>query len=82
MPTCQNDSLWNAPLNDVIVWISTTSAEEYRHHRVFSPAHRFVKKNLDNIISRPQRTVRIKETEADHDLFKQKGKTTENSQKI
>uniref|UniRef100_A0A671QRP2 Ig-like domain-containing protein n=1 Tax=Sinocyclocheilus anshuiensis TaxID=1608454 RepID=A0A671QRP2_9TELE len=27
-PICQNDSLWNVALYDVIVWISTASAEE------------------------------------------------------
>ncbi len=42
---CQNDSLWNVQLYDVIVWISTASAEEDQHllpHRcLFSPTHKF-----------------------------------------
>ncbi len=37
----QNNSLWNVLLYDVIVWISSTSAEEDGHLCLSRPAHRF-----------------------------------------
>ncbi len=42
---CQNESVWNVLLYDVIVRLSTTSAaldqHQLRHHCLFSSAHRF-----------------------------------------
>ncbi len=44
-PVCQNGSLCNVTLYDVIVWLNNSSAEEYQrlllHRCLFSPAHRF-----------------------------------------
>ncbi len=44
-PVCQKDSLWNAQLYDVIVWLNTASTEEDQrlilHRCLFIPAHRF-----------------------------------------
>ncbi len=41
---CQNDRLWNLPLNDVIVELNSASAEDQRlllHRYLFNPAHWF-----------------------------------------
>ncbi len=52
----QNNSLWNDPLYDVIVWLNTATAEEDKrlllHHCLVQPAHWFT----HNVYERSERT--------------------------